>query len=52
MSKVKHRNKNNINSDPGIVITTTTNLPGLKGIQVIVPQPIVIKENSSKPSKG
>jgi hypothetical protein len=52
MSKVKHRNKSNPKSDAGIATTTTTNLPGLKGIQVIVPQPIVIKENSSKPSKG
>jgi hypothetical protein len=30
---------------------TTTNLPGLKGIPVIVSQPMIIKENSSKPAK-
>jgi hypothetical protein len=32
-------------------ITTTSNLPGLKGVPVIVGQPMIIKENSSKPSK-
>jgi hypothetical protein len=32
-------------------ITTTSNLPGLKGIPVIVPEPLLIKENSSKPAK-
>jgi hypothetical protein len=31
--------------------TTTTNLPGLEGVQVIVSKPILIKENSSKVSK-
>jgi hypothetical protein len=32
-------------------ITTTSNLPGLKGVPVIVSQPMIIKENSSKPKK-
>jgi len=31
--------------------TTTTNLPGLQGIQVIVSKPALIKENSSKVTK-
>jgi len=29
----------------------TTNLPGMKGIPVIVSRPMIIKENSSKPAK-
>ena len=33
------------------VKTVLTNLPGLKGIPVIVPELILIKENSSKPIK-
>ncbi len=32
-------------------ITTTSNLPGLKGVPVIVGRPMIIKENSSRPSK-
>jgi hypothetical protein len=32
-------------------ITTTSNLPGLKGVPVIVGQPMIIRENSSKPKK-
>jgi hypothetical protein len=30
------------------VATTTTNLPGLEGVQVMVSKPALIKENSSK----
>jgi len=30
---------------------TTTNLPGMKGIPVIVTRPMIVKENSSKPKK-
>jgi len=30
---------------------TTTNLPGLKGVPVIVTRPMILKENSSKPKK-
>ncbi|HEY4290404.1 MAG TPA: hypothetical protein VGN00_25060 [Puia sp.] len=33
------------------VKTVLTNLPGLKGIPVIVSQPLILKENSSKPIK-
>jgi len=33
------------------VKTTLTNLPGLKNIPVIVSQPMILKENSSKPIK-
>jgi hypothetical protein len=32
-------------------IITTSNLPGLKGVPVIVPETWVIRENSSKPRK-
>ncbi|HTI91564.1 MAG TPA: hypothetical protein VL727_13310 [Puia sp.] len=31
--------------------TVLTNLPGLKGIPVIDSQPLIVKENSSKPIK-
>jgi len=31
--------------------TVLTNLPGLKGIPVILSQPMILKENSSKPRK-
>ena len=30
---------------------TYTNLPGLKGVPVIVSKPMIVKENSSKPKK-
>jgi hypothetical protein len=29
----------------------TTNLPGMKGIKVLYTEPLIIKENSSKPRK-
>jgi len=42
---------NSKNKDSRNIKTTFTNLPGLKGIKVIVSQPMIIKENSSKPIK-
>ena len=48
MAGSKNANKNNAASSN---VTTTTNLPGLKNIEVIVSHPMVIKENSSKPVK-
>lgn len=42
MSKEK-----NING-PKLAQTTTSNLPGLRGVQIIVSKPILLKENSSK----
>ena len=32
-------------------MTTTSTLPGLQGVYVIVARPVMIKENSSKPTK-
>jgi hypothetical protein len=42
---------NSKNKDSRRVKTKLTNLPGLKNIPVIVSQPMIIKENSSKPIK-
>jgi len=35
----------------GYKTTTTTNLPGLRDVKVIISRPSLIKENSSKISK-
>jgi len=42
---------NSKNKDLRKIKTVLTNLPGLKGIPVIVSQPLILKENSSKPIK-
>jgi len=42
---------NSKNKDLRKIKTVFTNLPGLKGIPVIVSQPMIVKENSSKPRK-
>jgi hypothetical protein len=42
---------NSKNKDPRKIKTVLTNLLGLKGIPVIVSQPMILKENSSKPIK-
>lgn len=42
--------KNKSNSAPQYP-TTLTNLPGLEGVPVIISKPMMVKENSSKPSK-
>jgi hypothetical protein len=44
------RSKNTTKSgDSSSIVTTTTNLPGLKNVEVIVSYPMILKENSSKP---
>jgi hypothetical protein len=48
MPKQKNK-KDNKNKDS--FPTTTTSLPGLRDIQVIISQPSLVRENSSKISK-
>jgi len=45
MSKQENKGKSENSS---AATTTSTNLPGLRGVKVIVSQPSLIKENSSK----
>jgi hypothetical protein len=45
------QNKTTKKNGVTIATTTTSNLPGLQGVEVIVAKPIYVKENSSKPSK-
>lgn len=40
---------NSKNTGSGKVQTTYTDLPGLKGVKVILSEPKILKENSSKP---
>ena len=42
---------NSKNKDLRKIKTVFTNLPGLKGIPVIDSQPLILRENSSKPKK-
>jgi hypothetical protein len=48
MSSQVNKEKSN---KPSTVTTTNTNLPGLRDVKVIVSQPSLIKENSSKINK-
>jgi hypothetical protein len=48
MSRQENKKKS---TDSSTTTTTTTNLPGLRDVKVIVSQPSLIKENSSKINK-
>jgi hypothetical protein len=49
MSRQENKKKSTDSSTK--TTTTTTNLPGLRDVKVIVSQPSLIKENSSKITK-
>ena len=42
---------NSKNTGSREVKTTYTDLPGLKGVKVILSEPMILKENSSKPKR-
>jgi hypothetical protein len=46
-----NKNSNREEGTIGGYKTTLTNLPGLKGVPIIVSHPRIVKENSSKPVK-
>jgi hypothetical protein len=55
----KNKTKNNCGTENNASIstssaatTTTSNLPGLDNVQVIISHPLLIKENSSKVSEA
>jgi hypothetical protein len=48
MAKQQNKDKT---KEANLVTTTNSNLPGLDGVKVIVSQPSLVRENSSKITK-
>jgi len=46
----KRKNKVKSGNVPAPIVFTTSDLPGMEDLKVIVSSPILIRENSSKPS--